>query len=116
MTDKRRRRMNGKEEYITTEITQSKGGRPKRGGRPRERKEAPEVREELGIPVLERGVPSPWDVGPPDSVCFSPPKQAVTSSEPNFWIHSLQIHCNGPGPKTKTLQLAPFVGKLLVRR
>ena len=69
MTDKCRRRMNGKEEYITTEITQSKGGRPKRGGRPRERKEAPGVREELGIPVLERGVPSPWDVVPPDSVC-----------------------------------------------
>ena len=105
MTDKCRRRMNGKEEYITTEITQSKGGRPKRGGRPRERKEALGVREELGIPVLERGVPSPWDVVPPDSVCFSPPKQVVTSSEPNFWTHSLQIHCNGPGPKTATLHI-----------
>ena len=68
------------------------------------------------IPVLERGVPSPWDVRPPDSVCFSPPKQAVASSEPNFWNHSLQIHCNGLGPKTMTLQLAPSVGKLIVRR
>ena len=55
------------------------------------------------IPVLERGVPSPWDVGPPDSVCLSSPKQAVASSEPNFWPHSLQIHCNGLGPKTVTL-------------
>ena len=61
-------------------------------------------REELGILVLERGVPSPWDVGPPDSVCFSPPKQTVALSEPNFWTHSLQIHCNGLGPKTVTLQ------------
>ena len=72
-------------------------------------------REELGIPVLERRVPSPWDVGPLDSVCFSPPKQAVTLSEPNFWTHSLQIHYNGLDPKTATLQLAPSVGKLLVR-
>ena len=68
------------------------------------------------IPVLERGVPSPWYVGPPDSVCFSPPKQAVALSEPNFWTHSLQIHCNGLGPKTVTLQLASSVEKLFVRR
>ena len=52
---------------------------------------------------------------PSDSVYFSPPKQAVASSEPNFWTHSLHIHCNEFGPKTKTLQLAPSVGKLLVR-
>ena len=64
MTDKCRRRMKGREEYITIEITQSRGGRPRRRGRPRERKEVPGVREELGIPVLKRGVPSPWDVGP----------------------------------------------------
>ena len=37
-------------------------------------------------------------------MCFSPPKQAVALSEPNFWTHSLQIHCNGLGPKTMTLQ------------
>ena len=55
------------------------------------------------IPILERGVPSPWDVRPPDSVYLSSPKQAVASSEPNFWPHSLQIHCNGLGPKTVTL-------------
>ena len=56
------------------------------------------------IPVLERGVPSPWDVGLPNSVCLSSPKQAIASSEPNFWPHSLQIHYNGLGPKTVTLQ------------
>ena len=63
-----------------------------------------------------QGVLSPWDVGPPDSVYFSLPKQAVTLSEPNFWIRSPQIHCNGLSSKTVTLQLAPFVGKLFVRR
>ena len=67
------------------------------------------------IPVFERGVPSPWDIEPPDSVCFSSPKQAVASSELNFWTHFLQIHCNRLGSKTVTLQLAPSVGKLLVR-
>ena len=41
MTDKCRRRMNEREEYITTEITQKKGGRLRRRERPRERKEAP---------------------------------------------------------------------------
>ena len=61
-------------------------------------------REELGIPVLERGVPSPWDIGLPDSVYFSSPKQVIALSEPNFWTYSLQIHCNGLGPKTVTLQ------------
>ena len=44
------------------------------------------------------------DALPIYSVCFSPPKQAVASSDPNFWTHSLQIHCNGPGLKTVTLQ------------
>ena len=33
---------------------------------------------------------------------FSPPKQVVASSKPNFWTHSLQIHYNGPGLKTRT--------------
>ena len=55
------------------------------------------------IPVLERGVLSPWDIVPSDSVCLSSPKQVVISSEPNFWPHSLQIHCNGLGPKIVTL-------------
>ena len=62
------------------------------------------MREELGVPVLERGVLSPWDVGPSGSVYFSPPKQAVALSEPNFWTHYLQIQCDGPGLRTETLQ------------
>ena len=73
------------------------------------------MQEELGVPILGRGVISPWDVGQSDFVYFSPPKQAVALSEPNFWTYSLQIHCNGPDPKTETLQLAPSMGKLLVR-
>ena len=63
------------------------------------------MKEELGVPILGRGVLSPWDVGPSDSEYFSLPKQAVISLEPNNWTNSLQIHCNGPSPKTETLQL-----------
>ena len=73
--------------------------------RPIERREAPGMREELGVPVLRRGALSPWDIGPSGSVYFSPPKQVVASSEPNFWTNSLQIHCNGPDPKTETLHI-----------
>ena len=40
--------------------------------------------------ILGQGVLSPWDVGPSDSVYFSPLKQAVAPSEPNFWTHFLQ--------------------------
>ena len=61
------------------------------------------IERDWRILVLERGVPFPWDVRPLDSVCLSSPKQAVVSSEPNFWPHSLQIHCNGLSPKIVTL-------------
>ena len=77
MTDKCRRRINGREEYITTEITQRKregeGGQEEEGGPEKGRRLLCD-REGLGIPVLERGVPSPWDIGPPYSVCVFTPK------------------------------------------
>ena len=73
--------MNGGEGYITTEISQRK---KKRKRKPRERREAPRMGEELGVHILGRGVLSPWDVGPSDFVYFSLPKQAVAPSEPNF--------------------------------
>ena len=60
-----------------------------------------------------KGSPLPGMIGSLDSVCLSSPKQAVVSSQPNFWPHSLQIHCNGLSPKTMTLQLAPSVGSCL---
>ena len=96
MIDKCRRRMNRREGYITTEISQRRGARRKVGGSWR-------TGRGWRIPILGQVVHSPWDVGLPDSVCFSSPKQAVASSEPNFWTHSLQIHCNGLGMKSVTL-------------
>ena len=72
--------------------------------------EVPGKREELGIHILGPRVLSPWDVGPSDFVFLAPiwsssiSKQAVAPSEPNFWTHSLQIHCNGSvGPRSHSL-------------
>ena len=50
-----------------------KDGQEEEGG-PEKRRRLLFDREGLGVPVPERGVPSPWDVGPPNSVCFSTPK------------------------------------------
>ena len=69
-----------------------------------------------GFPSSSEGSLLPGTLGRPILCVFSPPKQVVALSEPNFWTHSLQIHCIGPSPKTATLQLVPSVGKLLVRR
>ena len=101
MTDKCRRRMNGRKWYITTKIIQRKGKQegPEKWGRllgcerSWEFPSSGEVSFLLG--TLGRLI-----------VCiFSPPKQVVALSKPNFWTHSLQIHYNGPGLKTETLQL-----------
>ena len=102
MTDKCRRKKSGREGYITTEITQSKGTGKKKKAQRKERGSW-DARGVGSSRPRERGPFSP-DVGPSNSVYFSPPKQVVASSEPNFWTHSLQIHCNGPGTKTETLQ------------
>ena len=64
--------MNGREEYITTEITQSKGDDQEEEEGPKKGRRLLCDREELGIPVLERRVPSPWDVGPRLCVFFTP--------------------------------------------
>ena len=111
MTDKCRRRMNEREGYITTEITQSgtKG------------REGPEKGERL------LGCERSWEFPSSGEVSFSlgrwavrfcvffTPKTSRRLIRAQLLDHSLQIHCNGPGSKTKTLQLAPSVGKLLVQ-
>ena len=52
MTNKCRKKMNGGVGYISIEISKERR-RPRKGGK------APGMREELGILVLERRVPSP---------------------------------------------------------
>ena len=90
--------------YITSEICERDGGR----------KKAPRKREELGIHTLKWGVLSPWDIGPSNSVFLAPiwsspvPKQVVAPSKPNFWTHSLQIHCNGSVRPRSHLSLGPI--------
>ena len=114
MTDKCRRRMNGREGYITTEITQSKEKRRKQEG-PEKGGRLLGCEKSWEFPSSGEGSFLLGTLGCSVLCNFSPLKQAIASSEPNFWTHSLQIHCNGPGSKTKTLQLASSMGKLLVR-
>ena len=72
MTNRCRRRMNGGEGYITTEISQRKGRKKAKEKEKEEGKEAPERREELGTYILGREVLSPWDVGPSNLVFLAP--------------------------------------------
>ena len=53
MTDKCRRRMNEREEYITTEITQNKGDDQEEEGGPEKGRRLLFDQKRLGIPVLE---------------------------------------------------------------
>ena len=84
MTNKCRKRMNEKEEYITTEITQRDKGERKRRRKPRERREALGMQEELGVPVLGRGVLSPWDLGRPILCIFHPQNKLSPHQSPTF--------------------------------
>ena len=83
MTNKCRRRMNGREGYITTKITQSKKGKKKKKAQKKER--GSWDARGVGSSRPRARCLSPWDVGPSDFVYFSPPKQVVASSKPNFW-------------------------------
>ena len=108
MTDKCRRKMNGREEYITIEITQRRGegGRTAKKKREAQRKEGDSCLTERGwgFPSSGEGSLLFGTLGRPILCVFHPLKQAVASSEPNFWTYYLQIHCTGSGLKTATLQ------------
>ena len=60
MTNKCRRMMNGREEYITIEITPIwRDDQEEEEGGPGKGRRLLCDQEKVGIPVLERGVPSP---------------------------------------------------------
>ena len=110
-----RKKMNWGVGYITIETLQ-KGDGLREGG-PGEKERGPW--DARGAGDSSPRVRGPFSLGPwaVRSYAFFPPlEQAIALSEPNFLTHSLQIHCIGPSPKTVTLQLAPSVGKLLVRQ
>ena len=85
--------MNGGVGYITIETSQREGRDARGVGDPSPRARVPFSLGPLGRPILYVSPPPP------------PPERAVALSEPNFQTHSLQIHCNGPSPKTATLQV-----------
>ena len=113
MTDKCRRRMNGREGYITTKITQSKKGKKKKKAQKKERGSW----DARGVGSSRPRVRGPfsqerWAV----RFCvFFTPKTSRRLIRAQLLDNSLLIHCNGPGSKTKTLQLASSMGKLLVQ-
>ena len=95
MTNKCRERMNQKNGYIISEISHKMGG----GG-------AWEVRLD-GNSYCRTRSPFPRGVGPSSSMFLAPTwsslisTQVVAPSEPSFWTHSLQIHCNrSTGPRS----------------
>ena len=107
------KRMNGGEWYITTEISQRRGGTKKKRKRGGERGswEARGARNSHPRPrspfSLRRRavwsyVPSSYSIIPPTSI------PTVTPSEPNFWTHSLQFHCNGFAGSRFRLSLGPI--------
>ena len=103
MTDKCRKRINGREGYIITEITQSKGD----GKRKEAQEKGRGFRDARGDGDSSPRANGPFSLGPlgcPILYVFLPSERAVASSEPNFRIYSLQIHCNGPSSKIATLQ------------
>ena len=104
------------EEDISQERSHREGGRRKEK-EPQEKERGPWDARGVGDSSPRAKVSfSLRPLGRPILYIFPPSEQAVALSEPNFRTHSLQIHCNGPGPKTVTLQLAPSVGKLLMRQ
>ena len=103
MTNKCRRRINGREGYITTEITQSKGD----GKRKEAQEKGRGSRDARGDGDSSPRAKGPFSLGPLSRLIlyvFPSSERAVASSEPNFWTYSLQIHCNGLDPKIATLQ------------
>ena len=101
ITNKCRKRMNQREGYITSEISHK--------GRVRGSWEA--RRDENSHPQMRS--PFPRGVGPSGSVFLAPiwssliSTQAVAPLEPNFWTHSLQIHCNGSAKPRSRPSLGP---------
>ena len=93
MTNKCRKRMNQKKRiYNTKDLPQEEDGEAKGAGNSHPRTRSP----------FSRGIrPSDYVFLVP--IWSSPiPTQAVPPSEPNFWTHSLQIHCNGStGPRSR---------------
>ena len=99
ITNKCIKRMNGEEWYITIEISQRRGGTKKKRKRGGERgswevrgvgNSHPRLRSPFSLRhrAIWSYVPSSYSIIPPTSI------PTVTPSEPNFWTHSLQIHCN----------------------
>ena len=84
MTDKCRRRMNGREEYITTEITPI--GRRAKKKREAQKKEGDScvIERSWGFPSLSEGSLLPGTLGRPILCVFHPQNKPLPYQSPTF--------------------------------
>ena len=86
MTDKCRRKMNGREEYITTKITQRRGGGAAKKKREAWRKEGGSCLTERGwgYPSSSEGSLLPGTLGRPILYVFHPQNKSSPYQSPTF--------------------------------
>ena len=86
MTDKCRRRMNGREEYITTEITQSRwgNGQEEEEGGPEQGKGLLGCERSCGFPSLSEGSLLPGTLGCLILCVFHPQNEPSPHQSPTF--------------------------------
>ena len=84
MTDKCRRRMNEREEYITTEITQRRGGGQEEEGGPEKGKRLLGCERSWGFLFLSEGSLLPGTLGRPILCVFHPQNKSSLHQSPTF--------------------------------
>ena len=95
--------MNGGVGYITIEISKGMEEAQEKGRG---------FRDARGVRDSSPRARVPFFLGPLGRLIlyvFPSSEQAVALLEPNFQTHSLQIHCNGLGLKTVTLQFQKHI-------
>ena len=103
MTDKCRRRMNEREEYITTEITQKKGGLDGQEGEggPEKGKRLLGCERSWGFPSSSEGSLLPRTLGHPILCVFHPQNELLPHQSPTFGPTLYKFIVMGPVRKPR---------------
>ena len=106
MTDKCRRRINGREEYITTEITQSKEDGQEGEGGPKNGKRLLGCERSWGFPSSSKGSLLPRMLGRPILCVFHPQNEPSPYQSPTFRPTLYKFIVMGPVRKTQPYNLS----------
>ena len=106
MTDKCRRRINGREEYITTEITQSKEDGQEGEGGPENGKRLLGCERSWGFPSSSEGSLLPKTLGRPILCVFHPQNEPSPYQSPPFRPTLYKFIVMGPVRKTRPYNLS----------